>query len=125
MRREGQPLPRFTGDLKKVVPKADRCAWTGLPPAGSASKQPRKEHLSTAACTDKNHKGHRYYTGGILDGHVAHLIYAHPSDYPQTTGTMLRDGTRSWYEIDYDASTTTEVIYRFIGQGASFPEVPA
>lgn len=70
-------------------------------------------------CT--KHRGHRRYVGGSMDGHVAHLIHAHPSDYPQTFGTMLRQGTRSWYEIDYDASDGTEVIYRFIGLGREFP----
>ena len=70
---------------------------------------------------DHEHKGHRHWVGGSMDGHVDHLIYAHPSDYPQTFGTLLRNGTRSWYEIDYEASEGTEVVYRFIGMGRDFP----
>lgn len=68
------------------------------------------------------HKGHRRYVGGIMDGQVAHLICAHPTDYPQTLGTVLRHGTRSWYEIDYEASDGTEAVYRFIGHGREFPQ---
>jgi len=56
-----------------------------------------------------------------MDGQIQHLVYANPSDYPQTKGTVLRDGQRSWYEIDYDASEGTEVVYRFIGLGREFP----
>lgn len=67
------------------------------------------------------HKGHKRYVGGIMDGRIEHLTMATPSDYPQTCGTMLRDGTRSWYEIDYDASEGTEVVYRFVGHGRDFP----
>jgi hypothetical protein len=68
------------------------------------------------------HKGHRYYVGGKMDGQVQHLIYAHPSDYPRTFGTVLRDGQRSWYEIDQDASySATEVVYRCIGVSKDFP----
>jgi hypothetical protein len=72
-------------------------------------------------CDNPRHKGHRYYVGGIMDGNVAHLIYADPSDYPQTIGTLLRNGQRSWYEINYEASEGTEAIYRFIGLGKTFP----
>lgn len=68
------------------------------------------------------HKGHRYYVGGIMDGRIAHLVHTHPTDYPQTFGTLLRDGQRSWYEIDYDASEDTEVVYRFVGLGRHFPQ---
>ena len=67
------------------------------------------------------HKGHKHYRGGILDGEVAHLTIAHPSDYPRTMGTLLRHGQRSWYEIDDEASEGTEVVYRFIGLGREFP----
>jgi hypothetical protein len=67
------------------------------------------------------HKGHMRYVGGCMDGEVAHLLYADPSDYPQTFGTLLRQGQRSWYEIDYEASEGTEVVYRFIGNGREFP----
>lgn len=67
------------------------------------------------------HRGHKRYSGGIMDGHVAHLVHADPSDYPQTVGTLLRDGQRSWYELDYDASAGAEVVYRFVGLGAEFP----
>jgi hypothetical protein len=56
-----------------------------------------------------------------MDGKVSHLIYAHPSNYPQTIGTLLRDGQRSWYEIDYEVSDGTEVVYRFIGNAKEFP----
>lgn len=70
-------------------------------------------------CT--THKGHRRWVGGIKDGHVDHLIHADPSDYPQTWGSMVHNGTRSWYEIDYEASEGTEVVYRFIGHGRKFP----
>jgi hypothetical protein len=73
-------------------------------------------------CTDPKHRGHKHYVGGCMDGQVAHLLYADPSDYPQTMGTVLLDGQRSWYEIDYDASDGTEVVYRFIGNGREFPE---
>lgn len=75
----------------------------------------------TERCTNERHKGHRRYVGGCMDGTVQHLVYATPSDYPQTCGTVLRDGQRSWYEIDYDASDGTEVVYRFIGLGREFP----
>ena len=67
------------------------------------------------------HKGHKRYVGGCMDGEVAHLIYARPSDYPQTVGTLLRDGQRSWYEIDFEVSEGTEVVYRFMGNGREFP----
>lgn len=56
-----------------------------------------------------------------MDGQVQHLLSTHPSDYPQTMGTMLRHGQRSWYEIDYSASEGTEVVYRLVGVGKSFP----
>lgn len=69
------------------------------------------------------HKGHRRYVGGIMDGEVAHLVYAHPSDYPQTFGTLLRDGQRSWYELDYEASEGTEAVYRFLGCAAKFSDL--
>jgi hypothetical protein len=69
------------------------------------------------------HKGHKYFVGGTMDGEVAHLVFAHPSDYPMTMGTTLRDGQRSWYEIDYEASEGTEVVYRFIGHGRNFPRL--
>lgn len=69
------------------------------------------------------HKGHRRYVGGIMDGQVAHLIYADPSDYPQTLGTVLRDGQRSWYELDYDASEGTEAVYRFLGDARELDDL--
>jgi hypothetical protein len=59
-----------------------------------------------------------------MDGQVAHLIGTHPSDYPQFFGTMLRNGQRSWYEIDYEASEGTDVVYRCIGHGREFPARP-
>jgi hypothetical protein len=75
-------------------------------------------------CTNPRHKGHRYYVGGTMDGTVQHLVYATPSDYPRTFGTALRDGQRSWYEIDDDASEGPEVVYRLIGHGKEFPLRP-
>jgi len=77
---------------------------------------------TTFRCGDPRHKGHRHYIGGSMDGQVAHLVYAHPSDYPMMFGTVLRGGQRSWYEIDYDASDGTEAVYRFIGHGKTFPQ---
>lgn len=72
-------------------------------------------------CTE--HKGHKRYTGGgSMDGQVTATIFAHPSDFPQTFGTVLRAGTRSWYEIDYEASEGTDVTYGFIGTGRDFPQ---
>ncbi|WP_420123189.1 hypothetical protein [Nakamurella sp.] len=68
------------------------------------------------------HKGHRHYVGGIMDGQIAHLVDAFPSDYPQTFGTVLRGGQRSWYELDYEASDGTEAVYRCIGIGREFPQ---
>lgn len=77
------------------------------------------------ACDNPKHKGHRHYVGGTMDGQTQHLVYATPSDYPMSFGTALRDGQRSWYEIDYDASHGTEVVYRFIGLGREFPRAGA
>jgi hypothetical protein len=69
------------------------------------------------------HRGHRFYVGGgSLDGVVTHLVHAHPSDYPLTIGTLLRAGTRSWYELDYEASQETQAVYRFVGTGRHFPQ---
>jgi hypothetical protein len=76
------------------------------------------------ACDNPRHKGHSRYVGGCMDGRVSHHVYADPSDYPQHFGTVLRDGMRSWYEIDYEASAGTEVTYRFIGHGKEFPVAP-
>jgi len=67
------------------------------------------------------HKGHRRWVGGSMDGHVDHLVYACPSDYPQTFGTLLRSGQRSWYELDYEASDGAEAVYQFVGHGRKFP----
>lgn len=75
-------------------------------------------------CQNPDHKGHKHYVGGIMDGQIQPLSIADPSDYPQTCGTLLRNGTRSWYEIDYEASEGTEVVYRCIGHGKTFPEQP-
>jgi hypothetical protein len=77
----------------------------------------------TPACSNPTHKGHKHYTGGgSMDGQVTATTAATPSDFPMTIGTVLRGGTRSWYEIDYDASEGTEVVYRFIGYGKEFPQ---
>jgi hypothetical protein len=70
------------------------------------------------------HAGHKRYVGGCMDGEISHLVHATPSDYPRMFGTLLRNGTRSWYEIDPDASDGTEVVYRFIGHGKDFPQRP-
>jgi len=74
------------------------------------------------SCPNPEHKGHAHYIGGIMDGQVKHLTIAHPSDYPMTFGTRLRNGQRSWYEIDYAASEGTTVVYRCIGHGKDFPQ---
>ena len=68
------------------------------------------------------HKGHRRWVGGCEDGHIDHLVHAASSDFPEPYGTMLRNGTRSWYEIDQEASQGTEVVYRFVGLGRDFVE---
>lgn len=73
------------------------------------------------ACDRPTCKGHKRYIGGRMDGEVAHLTGAHPTDYPQTFGTLLRGGVRSWYEIDYEQSEGTEVVYRCIGISRDFP----
>ena len=75
-------------------------------------------------CHRSTCKGHRRYVGGLLDGHVDHLTAADPSDYPRTIGTALRDGQRSWYELDHDASHGTEAVYRHVGDSANFPQRP-
>ncbi|MFD4830126.1 hypothetical protein ACFWPV_09765 [Streptomyces uncialis] len=67
------------------------------------------------------HKGHRRWVGGSRDGHVDHLVHATPSDFPDLYGTMLRAGTRCWYEVDHAASAGTEVVYRFVGSGRVRP----
>ncbi len=69
------------------------------------------------------HKGHKRYIGGIMDGQVSHLVHADPSDYPQTLGTLKRDGQRSWYELDYEASEGTEAVYRFLGCAAELSDL--
>lgn len=73
----------------------------------------------------QEHKGHRHYVGGPRDGEVDHLTFATPSDFPMHTGShMLLGNVRNWYEIDYDASEGTEVVYRYLGQGKQFPKRP-
>lgn len=74
-------------------------------------------------CDRPTCKGHKRYMGGIMDGQIAHMTGTHPTNYPQTFGTLLRNGTRSWYEIDYERSEGTEVVYRFIGMGKEFPRL--
>jgi hypothetical protein len=71
-----------------------------------------------------SHRGHRRYVGGPRDGHVDRLIHAAPSDYPQTMGSALIGGSRTWYVLDYDASEGVEAVYRFIGWGREFPQRP-
>ena len=70
----------------------------------------------------RRHPGHRRYVGGRMDGHVSHLLATTSSDYPQTFGTALMDGQRSWYELDYEASIDTELVYRFVGLGRTFED---
>jgi hypothetical protein len=72
-------------------------------------------------CTNPTHKGHRLFVGGPRDGEITHLTVNTPKDFPQTIGSVLRRGTRSWYEIDYDASEGSVVVYRFLGMGREFP----
>lgn len=69
-------------------------------------------------------KGHKHFHGGSMDGYVACLTAAHPSDYPERFATMKRHGQRSWYVRDhaYPHTTGTEVYYRFVGH---FDEWPA
>lgn len=67
------------------------------------------------------HKGHRHYIGGRMDGDVAHLTDAGPSNYPQVLSTTLNQGQRSWYEIDSEASAGTEAVYRHIGDSRERP----
>lgn len=68
-------------------------------------------------------RGHKHWHGGIKDGHVDCLKSAHPSDFPETFGTMLRHGQRSWYVRDHTAqgATDTEAHYRVTGVGACPP----
>lgn len=68
------------------------------------------------------HKGHRRFVGGSEDGRVDHLIHAAPSDFWASYGTMLHNRTRSWYEIDHEASKGKEVVYRFVGLGRDVAE---
>lgn len=53
------------------------------------------------------------------------LKLAHPSDFPETFGTMLRHGQRSWYVRDHSAhgatDTDTEAHYRATGLGTCPP----
>jgi hypothetical protein len=80
----------------------------------------RRNPVSETTCTE--HKGHRRYIGGVLDGRTEHLVFAHPSDYSQTMGTVLRDGQRSWYELDYATSDGTEAVYRHVGDGRTWTD---
>jgi hypothetical protein len=74
-------------------------------------------------CTDPEHKGHSYHIGGgIMDGKASHHLYATPSDFPMHKSTALTRGGRSWYEIDYEMSDGTDVVYRFVGNGREFPQ---
>jgi UDP-2,3-diacylglucosamine pyrophosphatase LpxH len=75
-------------------------------------------------CADPAHKGHSYFVGGVMHGHVHHHIHAHSSDYPMMFGTVLRNNTRSWYEIDYAQSDGAEVVYICVGQGKFYPARP-
>lgn len=61
------------------------------------------------------HKGHRHFHGGIRDGEVDHMVYATEGDFPQSMGTLLRLGQRSYYEIDPERTVGTEVVYKFVG----------
>lgn len=52
-----------------------------------------------------------------MDGYVACLTVAHPSDYPERFATMKQHGQRSCYLRDHahPQGTGTEVYYRFVG----------
>lgn len=63
-----------------------------------------------SACPE--HKGHRRYVGGPLDGEVDHLVYAHASDFPMFCTYPMRDN--AMYERDLDGGT--EAVYRYVGQ---------
>jgi hypothetical protein len=67
-------------------------------------------------------RGHKRYVGGPQDGSVSHMIHNTPSDFPMYVGSVLVNGTRSWYEIDYEASEGSEVVYQFIGMGREMPQ---
>lgn len=60
---------------------------------------------------------------GYLVTAPGHLNACGEADYPQTLGTVLRDGQRSWYEIDYDASQGTEAVYRFLGNARELDDL--
>lgn len=77
----------------------------------------------TARCNNPNHKGHARFVGGLMDGQVSHQIHAHPSDYPICMGSALIGGGRSWYEVDQEASSRTEVVYRHIGDGLKLLDI--
>jgi len=69
--------------------------------------------------------GHKHFRGGSMDGHVACLVYAQPSDYPSSFGTAKRDGQRSWYvrDLSVTGGSDTEAHYRFVGHGDRAPEL--
>ena len=73
-------------------------------------------------CDNPKHKSHKRYIGGIMDGQINHLLYAYTdiSEYPQSIGTMLRQGQRSWYTLDL-TSTPTDIVYRYVGQAEHQP----
>lgn len=84
-------------------------------PAGDEEAVAEREPLTC-------HKGHKRYVGGIMDGQITHMTGTHPTDYPLAFGTVLRHGQRSWYELDHEASVGTDVVYRCIGHGKTFPQ---
>lgn len=58
------------------------------------------------------HPGHRIYVGGRMDGDIAHLVFASPSDYPLCSRTARYDGRyRDEYERDIDGGA--HCVYRF------------
>lgn len=73
------------------------------------------DELATKLGCRNPHKGHRHFFGGIRDGEIDHLVYAHEQDFPESMGTLLRQGQRSYYVIDRDRTVGTEAVYQFSG----------
>lgn len=65
------------------------------------------------------HKGHRRFVGGFLDGHVDHLAHVTQSDFP----LFWRYPNGSLYERDLDGGT--EATYRLATDQDVRPDAPA
>jgi hypothetical protein len=65
-------------------------------------------------------KSHRRFNGGILDGLVQH--YSYDVIDPPTLGTELKEGQRSWYVHDQEASSDTDAVYQCMGLGREMPK---